>query len=96
MQTTKRYLNLQEFPYLVGSMGDVSILSPFRPKEGGISLQDNVSVGAYVLYLEYLVGGLKKELGLEDIMCDRQWSREGWGECVDLVAPRLNFSLNGF
>ena len=53
-------------------------------------------MGAYVLYLEYLVGVLKKELVLEDIMWDRQWSQEGWGERVDLVAPHMNFSFNGF
>lgn len=47
-----------------------------------------MSVAAYVLYLEYLVGVLKKELVLEDIMWDRQWSEE---ECVDLVAPHMNF-----
>lgn len=37
-QTTKQYLNPQESPHLVGSMENVSILSPFRPKEGRISL----------------------------------------------------------
>jgi len=55
-----------------------------------------VSVGADVLYLEYLVGVLKKELILEDIMWDRQWSCEGWGERVDLVAPHMDFGFNGF
>lgn len=49
-----------------------------------------------MLYLEHLLRILRKELVSEDIMWDRQWSREGRGEHVDLVAPRMNFSFDGF
>lgn len=55
-----------------------------------------MSVGAYVLCLEYLVGALKQELVLEDIIQARQWSGERWEVCVDLVAPHMNFSFSGF
>ena len=56
-----------------------------------------MAVGVRRLYLEQLVGVLKKELLLEDITWHRQWTREGWGEgCVDLVAPHMNFSFSGF
>lgn len=49
-----------------------------------------------MLCLEHLVGVLRKELVLENIMWDRQWSREGWGEHVDLVALHMSFSFDGF
>lgn len=49
-----------------------------------------------MLYLEHLVGVLRKELVLEDLMWDKQWSRDGWEEHVGLIAPHMNFSFGGF